>query len=403
MTGTIAPAATDIGGSQVRLQRLVAALAVTQTVGYGVLYYAFSVLITPMAADLHASTPRIAGALTVSVLISAVVAVPVGRWLDHHGGRLLMAVGSVLGVVAVIAWSQVRTPTQLYAVFIVIGIASAMSLYEAAFSVVIAAAEPGARNRSLLAVTVVAGFASSIFFPLTGWLTEAVGWRVTLVILSLLLAITAIPGHLLAVPRSAVHRVHTRTHVGESVTTTLGDGRFWLLGSAFVLQTAATAAVGVLLVTVLRRAGHSATTAATLAGLLGVLSVTGRLATTALARRFGIAAVTAGVFAVQAAGIAALPFVSDNVTGAAICVIAFGIGFGVATIAKPAILAERYGTARYATIAGVLALPITLAKAVAPVAAALLAPRSFMILAAVACLVASVLLPAAGRSTAARR
>ena len=187
MTGTIAPAATDIGGGRMRLQRLVAALAVTQTVGYGVLYYAFSVLITPMATDLHTSTPRIAGALTVSVLISAVAAVPVGRWLDRHGGRLLMAVGSLLGVVAVIAWSQVRTPTQLYAVFVVIGIASAMSLYEAAFSVVIAAAEPGARNRSLLAVTVVAGFASSIFFPLTGWLTEAVGWRVTLVILSLLL------------------------------------------------------------------------------------------------------------------------------------------------------------------------------------------------------------------------
>ena len=80
------------------------------------------------------------------------------------------------------------------------------------------------------------------------------------------------------------------------MTTTLRDVRFWLLGSAFVLQTAATAAVGVLLVTVLRHAGHSATTAATLAGLLGVLSVTGRLATTALARRFGIASVTAAVF-----------------------------------------------------------------------------------------------------------
>jgi MFS family permease len=131
--------------------------------------------------------------------------------------------------------------------------------------------------------------------------------------------------------------------------------------------------------------------------------VTGRLATTALARRFGIASVTAAVFGVQAAGIATLPFVSGSVTGAAICVIAFGIGFGVATIAKPAILAERYGTTRYATIAGVIAVPITLAKAVAPVAAALLAPRSFMILAAVACLVASVLLPAAGRSPASRR
>jgi MFS family permease len=291
VTSTIAPAATDIGGRRLRLRRLVAALAVTQTVGYGVLYYAFSVLITPMAADLHTSTPRIAAALTVSVLISAVVAVPVGRWLDHHGGRLLMAVGSLLGVIAVAAWSQVRTPTQLYAVFVVIGVASAMSLYEAAFSVVIAAAEPATRNRSLLAVTVVAGFASSIFFPLTGWLAEAVGWRTTLVVLALLLGITAIPGHLLAVPRSAVHRVQTRTHVGESMTATLRDTRFWLLGSAFVLQTAATAAVGVLLVTVLRVAGHSATTAATLAGLLGVLSVTGRLATTALARRFGIPAI----------------------------------------------------------------------------------------------------------------
>ncbi|MBX6723181.1 MAG: MFS transporter, partial [Dactylosporangium sp.] len=143
----------------------------TQTVGYGVLYYAFSVLITPISADLRTDTAHVSAALTISVLIAAGAAIPVGRWLDRHGGRALMTAGSALGVVAVAAWSQVRTVGQLYAVFVLIGLASAMSLYEAAFSVLLATTDPARRDSALLTVTIVAGFASSIFFPLTGWLT----------------------------------------------------------------------------------------------------------------------------------------------------------------------------------------------------------------------------------------
>src|SRR5438132_13890316 len=85
--------------------RIVAAFAVTQTVGYGVLYYAFAVLLQPMAHTLHASTTVVTGAYTCSVLAGAVMAVPVGRWLDRHGGRSLMTVGSILGTVLVVAWS----------------------------------------------------------------------------------------------------------------------------------------------------------------------------------------------------------------------------------------------------------------------------------------------------------
>ncbi|MBX6724316.1 MAG: MFS transporter, partial [Dactylosporangium sp.] len=106
-----------------------------------------------------------------------------------------------------VAWSQVRTVGQLYAVFVLIGLASAMSLYEAAFSVVIATTDPARRASALLTVTIVAGFASSIFFPLTGWLTTAVGWRTAVLILAGLLAATAIPGHLVAVPNAHAHRV----------------------------------------------------------------------------------------------------------------------------------------------------------------------------------------------------
>nr|WP_285663589.1 MFS transporter [Actinorhabdospora filicis] len=379
-----------------RTTGLVAVFAVTQTVGYGVLFYTFSVLLNPMSADLRASRFQVTTALTVSVLAAAAAAIPVGRWLDRRGGRALMTTGSILGVAAVLLWSQVSQLWQLYAVFVLIGLAGAMSLYEAAFSVLIAVTAPERRASVMLAVTIVAGFASSILFPLTGWLAATWDWRTALVTLAVLLAVTAIPGHLLAVPTA--RRASSVRSGGGDVRRALADKGFWLLTVAFVVHSAAVAAIGVLLVSYLAEAGHAATLAATLSGLLGVLSVTGRLATTALARRFGMPAITAAIFAVQALGLAALPFLAGSVAGAAACVIAFGLGFGVATIARPAILAERYGTARYATIAGTMVFPMTIAKALAPLGAALLAADVFMWTAAAVCLAAAGLLALAGRA-----
>ncbi|MEV0649602.1 MFS transporter [Phytomonospora sp. NPDC050363] len=386
-----APADSPSGRGGPRV--LVAVFAVTQTIGYGVLYYTFSVLLDPIADDLHADRVHITIALTISVLAAAAAAIPVGRRLDRRGGRGLMTVGSILGAAAVLGWSQVTAVWQLYAIFALIGLAGAMSLYEAAFSVLVAVARPERRASAMLAVTIVGGFASSIFFPLTGWLNETHGWRTTLVILAILLGAVAIPSHLLAIPAGRRAAKTSRRDDGD-VRRALADNGFWLLAASFVLHSAAVAAIGVLLVTYLSEAGHTATLAASLAGLLGVLSVTGRLATTALARRFGMPMITAVVFAVQAIGVAALPFLSGSVAGAAACVTAFGLGFGVATIARPAILADRYGTGRFATIAGMVAFPMTIAKALSPLGAVLLHPDLFMWTAGALCLAAAVLLAA---------
>jgi hypothetical protein len=102
--------------------------------------------------------------------------------------------------------------------------------------------------------------------------------------------------------------------------------------------------------------------------------------------------VTAIVFTIQAAGAAALPYVAGSLAWAAACITAFGLGFGVATIARPAILADRYGTHRYATIAATMTVPITLAKAGAPLAAVALGTGQFLHWAAGACLLAAGLL-----------
>jgi MFS family permease len=350
--------------------RMIGALAITQTAGYGVLYYAYSVLIPPMSRDLGAGVAQLTGALTFAVLVSAVAAPLVGRLLDRRGGRGLMTLGSVLGALAVLAWSQVRTVTQLYLACGLLGVASSMVLYEAAFAVIVAWFDAERRARALLAVTVVAGFASSIFLPLTGFLVELYGWRQALVVLAAGYALTAVPLHGLALrgrpaPPHAARR--------EIVAAALRERPFWLLAAAFLTQTGALGVMGVLLVTYLITLGHPPVFAAGVAGLLGVLSVTGRLVTTGLQTRWPVATITAAMFALQGLAAVLLPLTGRGVAGAVVSVVLFGLGFGVSTIARPALLADRYGTTAYGSLSGALALPITVAKAVAPLLAAGLA------------------------------
>jgi predicted MFS family arabinose efflux permease len=380
---------------------LVGALAATQTVGYGVLYYAFAVFLTPMVADLQTTPTAVTGALTLAVLVTAAAAIPVGRFLDRRGGRGLMSAGSTLGTVAVLGWSQVHSVAALYGVFAVMGLASAMVFYEPAFAVIVAHFDARSRSHTLLAVTVVAGFSSSIFLPLAGLLNAHLGWRGALVALAAIHATITIPLHWFVLPRAAPRsRAPARRSASDRtavVRAALGTRPFWLLVVAFVAQTAAIATIAVHLVTYLSTLGHTATFAAAIAGLLGILSVTGRLVTTGLYRRLATTTVTAATFALQGIAIAALPAVGRAATGAIACVVLFGLGFGVGTIARPILLAERYGTTAYASLAGTLALPVTLGKAAAPMAAAILVTTTggytpVMAAVAAACLLAAALL-----------
>lgn len=226
----------------------------------------------------------------------------------------------------------------------------------------------------------VAGFSSTIFLPLTGWLVATHDWRTTLLVLAAVQAAT-VPLHVLTVrrppripnsPTASPHQADGTRAGTFAVRAALADRAFWLLAAGFTAHTAAISALTVHLVAALVSFGHPPAFAAGIAGLLGVLSVAGRLVTTGLQRRYPTTIVTATVFAVQAAAALALPVIGASTGGAIGAVIGFGIGFGVATIAKPVILAERYDTRRYATLAGVLVVPMTLAKAAGPLAAAAL-------------------------------
>jgi predicted MFS family arabinose efflux permease len=378
---------------------VVAALAVTQTVGYGVLYYVFGVFLGPMSLDLGISTATSAGALTLAILISCVMSVPVGRWLDRRGAHLLMTTGSLLGSAAVLAWSQVQNVVQLYAVFVLIGVASAMVLYGPAIAVLVAVLEPKRRANALLVVTMVAGLASTIFIPLAGQLIHAQGWRHALLILGLAHNLVTVPLHGFALrgtrpaqPKSAADQAER----GRAIRIAFRDGGFWLITIGFVLHSAAIAIVSVHLVLFLVDLGYQPAVAAGLTGLLGVYSVTGRIVTSVLQRWLDMSTIAARTFLIQCFAIGVLPLLGRHPLGAALCILLFGLGFGVSTLATPAILLERYGAAGYGTISGVLATPVLAARAIGPLGAAVLAMKAgyhyTMVPVAMACVVAGLCL-----------
>ncbi|HEY7358783.1 MAG TPA: MFS transporter, partial [Ktedonobacterales bacterium] len=175
---------------------MLGAVSVTEMTSWGVLYYAFTVFVKPMQAALGWSTTALTGAFSLALLCSAVVALPVARWIDRHGTRWLMTAGSCAAALLVLAWAVVANLALFYLIWVGIGVVMAAVLYDPAFALV-AVWFRRQRSRAITILTFIAGFASVIFVPLAAWLVQAQGWRGALVTLAALLALLTIPAHAL--------------------------------------------------------------------------------------------------------------------------------------------------------------------------------------------------------------
>ncbi|MFF2083932.1 MFS transporter [Nocardia sp. NPDC058176] len=380
------------GADRSRRFRLIAVFAVTQTVGYGAMIQAFTVLLVPMSQALSVSRTEIAAAATISTLVGALAAVPVGNLLDRYGGRALMTAGSMVGVGAVVLWSQAQTLAQLYLAFTLIGLALATSTYEAAFAVLVVATEPQHRDSAIVAVTTVVGLATSLYYFFAGWLETQLGWRTTLLVLAAGLAVIVVPAHLWAVPGRAAHTSRVAQRTGVALGDALRDRRFWLLVVSFVAQSGSTSAFLLMMVTYFRDVGHSPVTAAALPITVGVAQIVSRLALAPLARRFGMTSVTGASFAIQGIGLLVLPLAGASLPLTLACVVAFGMGYGTSVIARPSIVADSFGVPQFAGILAVMTVPIALSRAGAPLAAAWLADWRFLVAMGIAALIAAIAL-----------
>jgi MFS family permease len=225
---------------------VVAALCVTEVVSWGILYYGFPVLLRPMEADLGWSRVEVTGAFSVGMGVAALAALPVGHWIDRHGARALMTLGSCLGTAVLLAWSRVESLPALYAVWCLMGAALAATLYEPAFAAVVGWFATHGRDKALLTVTLAGALASTIFMPLEAWLLTRLGWRGALEALAVILAVTTIPLHALVLrpaprwtPAPGAERAESRVPgltLGASARMTV----FWVLAVAFFVANFAT-------------------------------------------------------------------------------------------------------------------------------------------------------------------
>ncbi len=357
---------------------VVAALCVTEVVSWGILYYGFPVLLRPMEADLGWSRVEITGAFSVGMGVAALAALPVGRWIDRHGARALMTAGSCLGTAHLLVWSRVESLPALYAVWCLMGLALAATLYEPAFAAVVGWFATRGRDKALLTVTLAGALASTIFMPLEAWLVGRLGWRGALVALAVTLAVITIPLHALLLrpaPRRAPPTPGDERREARVPGLTLGASArmavFWVLAAAFFVGGFTTNTVTVHLIPYLSDRGYSPTVAAVMIGWMGAMQLPARLVFAPIAARFGHRAVTGVIFFVQAVSLAQLALAARLPTLVPM-VVMLGAANGMATLARATIIAEIFGPRHYGSISGAIALGANGARAIAPVGAALL-------------------------------
>jgi MFS family permease len=361
---------------------IVLTLAATETVSWGILSYGFGVLLVPIEREFGWSRAATAGAFSLAILISGVAGLPVGRWVDRHGPRWLMTGGSLLAVAGLLALARVESLPAYYAVWALLGVAMAATLYEPAF-VAVAAWFVRRRGRALAVLTFLAGFASVIFVPLIGWLERWLTWRPAVDTLALLLLVLTVPAHALVLRRRpedlgltpdgeppAPHRPAPLV-TGWPTRLASASPQFAWLTLAMALALLGSAAITVHLVAFLLEVGYPAGLATLAAGLVGTASLPGRLALNALGDRVPRATVLAGILVSQVVAIVILIGRQDVVWVLAF-VLLYGAGFGAITPLRAALVADYFGRAHYGGILAVQGLALAVARAVGPLLAGLL-------------------------------
>jgi len=354
-------------------------LAITETVSYGVMYYSFSVFITPMEDTLGWSRGELSGAFSLMILITGAIAFPVGYWLDKRGSRALMTVGSIGATALMLAWSQVSTLAEFYIIFGLMGVCAAAVLYEPAFAV-IATWFIHKRGTAMAIVTFTAGFASTIFIPLADALLVAFGWREAVFILAIILGVVTIPLHLTILRRKpsdlGLYPDGEPVERAERETTPLNlkavfkSRFFWIMTLAFALSSLSISAVRVHFIPLLISLNINASTAALASGSIGIMQVVGRVFFAPIERRFSSKTMVIGVFILLTISVAIL-LIGTSPLLIIIFIGLFGMGVGTHTLARPLIVADTYGAKFYGRISSAMVFALMFARTAGPFIAGL--------------------------------
>lgn len=347
-------------------------LSAAQLVSWGSLFYSFSLFILPMERELGWTKTDLNGALSAGLLVAGLFAMPVGRWIDRGRARAIMLSGSVAGGAMLLLWSAVSDLVVFYALWLTIGASLAATLYEPAFAV-LAARLGGQYRRAITYMTLVGGFASTVFVPLTQVLIDGFGWRPALIVLGLFNLTVCAGIHWFALrPQdeppapSGIPEPADRSPLGRAVRTPA----FWGLLVAFAGYGAAQSALIFHLVPLLTEKRMETSTIVAIFAVIGPMQVAGRIVLLAFGKHVTARMIGSLSLLIQPAALLVIILLPPTPLWAALFVAIYGMANGMTTIVRGIIVPEVLGRAGYGVINGALVFPATILRALAPAVAA---------------------------------
>jgi MFS family permease len=376
--------------------RAVPVLGVTQVLAWGALFYP-PVLTVPLIAAEHGWSVSFAmGGFSLGLLVAGAVSRFVGASIDRKGGHVVMTIGSLVAAAGLLALANVQGLWSYLAVWVVLGAAMAASLYDPAFAS-LGRIFGAASRRPITALTFIGGFASTVSWPVTQALLNAVGWRGTYVVYAVLMAVVAAPLHAFALPR--LRADPAAASPGEAAprpaaVLPASGWPFLLVATAFAAYAFVPSAMSAHLLAIFKRAGLDATTVVTIGALFGPSQVTARLLEFTFARNVHPLNVARFAVSLVLAAFALLFVLGVSAPVAAAFAIMFGMTNGLITIARGTVPLYLFGASGYGLLVGRLATPWLLMQSAAPLVFAFVAERGsdMAALALVAALAAAALI-----------
>ena len=351
------------------------ALAAAQLVSWGSIYYAFSLFVVPMESALGWSRTATNAALSIGLLISGLAAYPIGTWIDRGHGRRVMVGGSVLAAAMLALWSQAHSLPTLFIVWAGLGIAMSATFYDPVFAVVTRDFPSSFRTKITL-ITLVAGFASTVFIPLTQGLIDWIGWRGALLVLAAFNLAICLPLHVFAIGRDAPRDDASTYKAAQNAINTAATQRalrtptFWALAVCFTAYYATFAALTFHLIPLMTQRRVSPALILTTMAVIGPAQVLARVLWFTIGRNVRPSTVGIVITTAFPASVIVLMCAGTSPTLLFLFAVVYGGANGMMTILRGTIVQDVMWTEGYGAVSGMLSMPSNIAKGIAPISAA---------------------------------
>jgi len=369
---------------------LIAGLSISQVIALGCMFHSFTLFLAPLQKEFGWTSTQMTGAFTLGLITADLIAIPVGQYVDKHGGRLVMSLGATLAAVCLAAWTLIDSIIGFYILWLFMGVAMGSTLGNTSAAII--AANVRDYRRGLTYLSIVAGLSSTVVIPIVSYLLANYGWRAAVSGLAIMQFLGpacinayilrgSVGSRTLEYQRKLKSREEGRPSGLASnnispLQTALRRPAFWLLAVAASVHWYTITALNVHIMPLLQGRGVSLDLAVLIFAINGPAAVLGRVLLHVFdragnARRHGRIC-----FPIFAIGVLMLIYVAPlGKWGLISYAVVFGMAAGVLMIVRQTAIAEIFGLRGYGAVSGALSTVSIIPRTCAPVTISMMEAR----------------------------